>query len=132
MKNLLILWSLPEKNKDYEKYETIIEVWKRYFKSINSPIDTKDFKWNNSERFNRAIKSVENSDFIIWEMSLPSTGQWIEIWIAYSLQIPIIILAKQWSKISGLIKWDSYVKEIIFYSDLVELKKNLSEYFINK
>lgn len=131
MKKVLILWSLPEKEEDYKKYEIIIEICKKYFKEIKSPIDTKNFKWDNFERFDRAVRSVEKTDFIIWEMSLPSTGQWIEIWIAYSLQIPIIILAKQWSNISGLIKWDSYVKEIIFYSDLVNLKEKLGEYFTN-
>ena len=131
MKNLLILWSLPEKEEDYKKYEIIIGLCEKYFEEIKSPIDTKKFKWNNFERFHRAVESVEKSDFIIWEMSLPSTGQWIEIWIAYKLQIPIIILAKNWSKISGLIKWNNNVKEIILYSDLSELNEKLSNFFSN-
>lgn len=129
MKILTILGALPEKEEDYKKYEIIIKVWKKFFYNIHSPIDTKKFKWTDSERFKRAISVVKKSDLIIWELSQASTGQWIEIWIAYNLEIPIVIIAKTNSKISGLIKWNPFVKEIIFYDNTDDLEKKLLEYF---
>lgn len=123
--NLTILWALPENELDFKKYEIIINIWKEYFKNVFSPIDTKNFIWENSERFERAIKLIKNTDLIIWELSFPSTWQWIEIWIAYNLEIPIIILAKEWSKISWLIKWNPYIKDIIFYNNFIDLEEKL-------
>ena len=131
MKTLTILWALPEKDEDYRKYEAIIKVCNNFFDKINSPIDTKNFIWDDFERFERAKYCVEKSDLIIWELSLASTGQWIEIWIAYNLEIPIIVLAKEKSKISGLIKWNKFVKEIIFYIDILDLEKKLENIFNN-
>jgi len=64
-------------------------------------------------------------------LSLPSTGQWIEIWLAYNLKTPIIILAKENSKISWLIKWNEFVEKIIFYSDFLDIEKDLYNY-LNK
>lgn len=125
MRNLLILWSIPNSDEDYKKYETIINVFKVKFKNINSPIDTKNFYWTDSERFDRAINMVKGANLIIWELSLPSTWQWLELWIAYTLNKSIIILAKEWSNISWLIKGNPNLKEIIYYSDLVNLEKKL-------
>jgi len=79
MENILILWALPEEKEDFEKYHIIIDICKKYWKNILSPINTKNFNWDNFERFERAIKAAKNSDLIIAEMSLVSTGQWFEI-----------------------------------------------------
>ena len=132
MKTLTILGALPQEKKDYEKYETIINVCSDFFYKINSPIDTKKFTWNDFERFQRAKKCIEDSDLIIWELSLPSTGQWIEIWMAYNLKTPIIILAKENSKISWLIKWNEFVEKIIFYSNFLDIEKDLYDYLNKK
>ncbi len=131
MKTLAILGALPETESDYKKYESIIKISERFFEEIYSPIDTKKFRWTDSERFERAISVVKKSDLIIWELSQASTGQWIEIWIAYNLETPIVIIAKTNSKISGLIKWNPFVKEIIFYESIDDLEKKLLEYFKN-
>jgi nucleoside 2-deoxyribosyltransferase len=129
MKNLLILWALPDKKEDFEKYNIIINICKKYWESILSPINTKEFNGNDFERFERAMKFVKNSDLIIAEMSKISTGQWFEIWIAYNLKIPIIVLAKEKSKVSGLIKWNPNIKDIIFYDNFIELEEKLSKSF---
>jgi len=39
----------------------------------------------------------------------------------------MIVLAKKWTKISGLIKWNPNIKKIIFYDDFVELKEKLNK-----
>ena len=130
MKNLLILWSLPSEKEDYDKYESIIELGKWYFDNIASPINTKEFNWTDEERFSRAVEKVEWADLIIWELSNPSTGQWIEIWIAYKLNKSVIIVAEEWSNISWLIKWCSNIKDILYYADLNDLKNKLKDKFI--
>ena len=124
-KEILILWRLPETKYDYEKYNLIINYFSKKLYSVKSPIDTKKFKWNDKERFKRAVEFVKNADMIIAEMTEVSTGQWIEIWIAYELNIPIFVIAKEWAKISGLIKWNPNLSEIIYFKDLEDLNKNL-------
>ena len=42
MKNLLILWSLPNTQEEYDKYESIIDALSEYCSNISSPIDTKE------------------------------------------------------------------------------------------
>ena len=129
MSNLLILWALPEKEQDYKKYETIINIFKNNFWNINSPIDTKDFIWTDNERFKRAVRFVEEAGLIIWESSLPSTWQWIELGIAYTLNKKVIIIAESNSKISGLIKGNPNIGKIIFYDNLRDLENKLNKQF---
>lgn len=131
MRKLLILWSLPDSKEDYDKYKTIIKVWNRYMDKIYSPIDTKEFKWDNKKRFERAVNMVEESYLIIWEMSLPSTWQWLELWIAYKLEKSVIIIAKIWSQVSWLIKWNPFIKKIVYYEDLDNLRIKLEQVFKN-
>ena len=52
---------------------------------------------------------------MIAEMSSVSTGQGIEIQEATTLNIPILVIAKTNSKISGLVKGCKSVKNIIYY-----------------
>jgi nucleoside 2-deoxyribosyltransferase len=125
MKEILILGSLPKNEDEEELYETIISVCEKQAEKVYSPIDTAKFEGNNLERFERALKKVEDADLIIGEQTNPSTGQGIEIGYAIRFKKPIIIVAKEKSKVSGLIKGCPLVKEIIYYESIKDLKEKL-------
>ncbi|MBD3361346.1 hypothetical protein GF358_00985 [Candidatus Woesearchaeota archaeon] len=80
------------------------------------------FKGSVSERYERAFKKVKEADLIIGEQSESSTGQGMEIGEATILNKPLIVIAKQGSKVSGLVKSCPILKEIIFYKDINDLK----------
>jgi len=131
MKRFLILGSLPQDEKRHKLYTTIISICEKYGKEILSPIDTANFKGTESERYNRAFKTVKWADFIIGEQSEPSTGQGMEIRESTILKKPLLVIAKTNSKISGLVKGSSNLKNIIYYDNLEELKLKLDK-FLNK
>jgi hypothetical protein len=62
---------------------------------------------------------------VIWEQSNPSTGQWMEIRECDTANKPLIVLAKEWSTISGLVKWCPATKEIIYYTSIEDLQSKL-------
>lgn len=98
---------------------------------VSSPLDTMKFKGNDFERYERAMKLVKNSKLIIAEMSNISTGQGMELQEAANLNIPVLVIAKIGSKISGLVKGCKNVKNIIYYDNITDIKNNIL-YFIEK
>ena len=60
---------------------------------------------------------------------MPSTWQWIELGIAYTLNKKVIIIAESNSKISGLIKGNPNIGKIIFYDNLRDLENKLNKQF---
>lgn len=129
MKNLLILWSLPKKIKDKTKYQNIIKACKPFFDEIYSPLDTVEFVWTDQERFDRALFLLKKCDFILWEQSIPSTWQWLEIGIAFWLNKPLLVIAEEWSQVSWLTLWLPILKEIYYYKSRKDLEKFLKNYF---
>ena len=117
MKNILITGSVMNSNEEsittYEKLVEFCEI-KQY--KVLSPLDTMKFKGNDEERYIRAIESVNSADFIIAEMSIPSTGQGMELQQAVINKIPILVIAKNNSRISGLIKGCKGIVDILFYN----------------
>ena len=107
-------------------YKMIIELCKEYSNVIYSPIDTMQFKGTNAERYKRAMELLQSTNFIIAEMSVTSTGQGMELQEAVRLNIPIIIVAKENSKISGLILGTEKVMDVIYYKDIKDLEEKLS------
>ena len=92
---------------------------------ISSPLDTMKFKGNDLERYDRAMSLLQDTKMIIAEMSNISTGQGMELQEAATLNIPILVIAKEESKISGLIKGCKNVKDIIYYNNIEDIKDNI-------
>lgn len=127
MKKILILGSLPKEKKDYEIYESIVSACKDFAEEVLSPIDTVNFQGTESERYDRAFETVKAADLIIGEQSTPSTGQGMEIREAINLNKPLIVVAKEGSSVSGLVKACPILKEIIYYQDIKELESSLKK-----
>jgi len=124
--NILILGSLPQSKDEEKLYNTIISVCKDFSTNVRSPIDTALFKGSYRERYERAFKAVAETDLVIGEQSLPSTGQGMEIRECANLGKPLVVVARQGSKVSGLVQGCPITRDIIFYSNIEDLKKKLS------
>ena len=98
---------------------------------IYTPIDTMQFIGTDSERYNKAMNLLKETKLIIAEMSNVSTGQGMELQEAANLNIPILVIAKKGSKISGLVKGCKNVKNILYYNKIEDIFNNINE-FINK
>lgn len=66
---------------------------------------------------------IKDSDLVLAEVSLPATGQGIELGWADTFNKRIICIAKQGNKVSGSIKF--ITKEILLYTDIVDLLNKL-------
>ena len=131
MRRVLILGSLPKNEEKLKLYNIIISICNEFTKEVLSPIDTANFRGSDSERYERAFKTVGWADLIIGEQSEPSTGQGMEIRESTVLKKPLIIIAKNNATISGLVKGSPNLIQIIYYNDLEDLKLNLN-CFLNK
>jgi len=80
---------------------------------VSSPLDTMKFVGNDEE------------------MSIPSTGQGMEIQEAINYQKPILVLAKEGSKISGLIKGSKGIFKIVYYQRIEETKDEIYHFIEN-
>ena len=124
---ILILGALPKNKEKEELYNSIIKVCEKFSDDISSPIDTAKFEGSNKERYNRAFEKVKEADLIIGEQSEPSTGQGMEIRETANLKKPLIVVAKQGSKVSGLVKGCPILKEIVYYDNVSDLKEKLEK-----
>lgn len=79
------------------------------------------FTGNDQEKYQRAMNLVNTADIIIAEISTPSTGQGMELQQAVINNIPILILAKNNSKISGMIKNYKNIVDILFYNTIDDI-----------
>ena len=125
MDNILILGSLPKSEDEKKLYNSIIEISEKFATIVKSPIDTANFNGTEQERYERAFQTVKEADLVIGEQSLPSTGQGMEIRECAILHKPLIVVAKEGSKISGLVKGCPITKEIIYYQNIEDLKSKL-------
>ena len=127
MNNILILGSLPETENRKKFYELITRIAEKHASVVNSPIDTAEFEGSNKERYDRAFNLVKEADLIIGEQSNPSTGQGMEIREAAILEKPLIVIAKEGSKISGLVRDCPITRDIVYYTDFVKLEFELTK-----
>jgi len=118
---------LVSNNNLIEVYEKIIS-WIDNKYEISSPLDTMKFEGNDFERYDRAMKLLQDTKLMIAEMSNISTGQGMEIQEAVNLNIPILVIAKSGSKISGLVKGCRNVKDIIYYENIEDIKNNIIKF----
>ena len=125
MDNILILGSLPKTEEETKLYDSIIEITQDFATTVKSPIDTAKFNGTEQERYERAFQTVQEADLVIGEQSQPSTGQGMEIRECAILNKPLIVVAKEGSKVSGLVKGCPVLKEIIYYQNVEDLKSKL-------
>ena len=125
---ILITGAVASSNENsMEIYEKIVELCQTKTDDILSPLDTMKFTGSNEERYQRAMDLLKKTSLIIAEMSVPSTGQGMELQEAVNLGIPIIIVAKSESKISGLILGTNKIQNVIYYDDIEMLINKLEE-----
>lgn len=126
---ILITGAVLSSNEDLIKtYNKIISVIDNDKFLVSSPIDTMNFKGNDCERYERAMELLRDTKIIIAEMSTVSTGQGMELQEAVNLHIPILVIAKSGSKISGLVKGCKSVKDIIFYDNIESIKDKIKTF----
>ena len=119
---------LSTSNDSIDVYNRIISWLDSSKYEISSPLDTMQFKGNDIERYDRAMKLLKDTKLIIAEMSNISTGQGMELQEAVNLNIPILVIAKYNSKISGLVKGCKNVKDIIYYEDIEDVKDRIIDF----
>lgn len=98
---------------------------------VSSPLDTMNFEGNDKERYARAMDLLHQAEYVIAEMSTPSTGQGMEIQEAINHHIPILVLAKEGSKISGLIKGAKGISKIVYYHYIKETQEEIVHFIQN-
>ena len=122
---ILITGSVMNSNLESIKiYTKLISMIDNSF-DVSSPLDTIKFTGTDKERYERSIKILNNTKLMIAEMSNVSTGQGMEIQEAANLNIPILVIAKDNSKISGLVKGCPVVKKKVFYHDIEDIKGDI-------
>ena len=125
MKTILILGALPKTSIEEERYEIMNFVANEFADVVYSPLDTKNFSGNDLESYERAFKLVQKADIVIAELTLPSTGQGMEIREAVTYNKPLFVLAKTDSHVSDLLKFCPVLKKLVFYNTEEELKLEL-------
>lgn len=119
---------LSSDNSSVDTYESIVSLVDTSKYEVSSPLDTMKFKGNDVERYERAMNLLEDTKMIIAEMSSISTGQGMELQEAANLGIPILVIAKEGSKISGLVKGCKNVKDIIYYKEINDIKDKILKF----
>lgn len=122
---------LTSDNNSVEIYNKLVSWIDNESYEISSPLDTMKFNGNDYERYARAMNLLEDTKCLIAEMSVVSTGQGMELQQAATLNIPILVVAKKGSKISGLVKGCRQVKDIIYYEDIETIKDNIVKFIEN-
>ena len=126
---ILITGSVMNSNPEsINTYNELISMIDNEQYDISSPLDTMKFKGNDFERYERAINMLNKTSLMIAEMSNVSTGQGMEIQQAAILGIPILVIAKIGSKVSGLVKGCPVVRNIAFYEDIKEIKDEINKF----
>lgn len=116
---------LNQNKKSLSKYNLIKQTLIDKCDKLYTPLETMSFMGSNRERFLRAQKSITDADIIFADVSLPSTGQGMELMLAKQLRKKVVCIAESGSKVSGLIL--GAFKEVFYYSSQKELKTFLIE-----
>ena len=126
--NIMITGTITTAKEDSLKiYEILSAELSKYTNKIYSPLDTIKFKGTNEEMYKRVMKLLQSTDLVIAEMSSPSTGKGMELQEAVRLNIPIIIIAKNGSKISNTVLGSGKIKKVIFYDKKEEIRERILE-----
>lgn len=126
---ILITGSVMNSNsQSIDIYTKLISMIDREKYDVLSPLDTMNFNGTDREKYERSIQILNNTKLMISEMSNVSTGQGMEIQQAANMNIPILVIAKENSKISGMVKGCPVVKKIIFYNDINSIKGDIDNF----
>ena len=126
---ILITGSVMNSNPEsVNTYNELISLIDKEQYDVSSPLDTMQFTGTDHERYERAIQILSKTSLMIAEMSNVSTGQGMEIQQAAILGIPILVIAKNGSKVSGLVKGCPVVKDIVFYEDVKDISDKIDEF----
>lgn len=126
---ILITGSVMNSNEESVNiYKTLLSMIDMEKYKVSTPLDTMKFKGNDYERYERAMNLLQDTNLMIAEMSNISTGQGMELQQAVILNIPILVVAKRESKISGLVKGCKNVKNIIYYDNINDISNDIKEF----
>lgn len=124
--NLLITGSVLNNSEDsLNTYSKLVEYYINKFENISSPIDTMEFNGSAQERYQRAMNLVAKADIIIADLSIPSTGQGMELQEAIRNNKKIIVIARNNSKVSGMIK--SQLNKVIYYDSVSDIFNEINQ-----
>lgn len=128
-KRVLITGSVLAADKSsVEVYEKLVRLIDKDKYLVSSPIDTMKFQGDDVARYKRDMDLLQDTKFIIAEMSIVSTGQGMELQEAANLNIPVLVIAKTGSKISGLVKGCQNLVDIIFYDNIDDISDEILKY----
>ncbi len=119
---------LSSSEESIDIYNRIIDIIDKDKYQISSPLDTMKFVGNDCEKYKRAMNLLSDTKYIIAEMSNVSTGQGMELQEAVNLNIPVLVIAKTGSKISGLVKGCKSVVDIVYYDQIEDIESNIREF----
>ena len=126
---ILITGSVMNSNSDsIDTYSKLISMIDTEKFDVSSPLDTMQFTGTDAQRYERAIQMLSKTRLMIAEMSSVSTGQGMEIQQAAILGIPILVIARENSKVSGLVKGCPVVRNIVFYDDIDLIKDDIDSF----
>ncbi len=111
-------------------YKTIKDTFSKLGHEVKTPLDTIEFckTHDYKERFDRAMKEINESDFIISEISGPSSGQGFELGVLFAKGFKnVVLISSDLSYTSGILM-GAFGKPIIYKNEkLTELMKELIE-----
>lgn len=105
-----------------------------YVNNLYDPIKNSDlirsneffFPHDNKNRIMHTKDIISNSDLVIAEVSLPATGQGIELGYADCFNIPILCVYKKNAKISSSLKF--ITKDFIEYENINDMINKIDTY----
>ena len=123
----------------FETYKSIQATFSKLGHEVKPPIDTIEFckTHNDKQRLDRALKEINDADFIIAEVSGPSSGQGFELGVLYAKSFKnIVLISTDIKKTSGILL-GAFEKPIIYdnnnLSDLLAtLQKKIRPFQIKK
>ena len=115
-------------NDSIDIYQKIVDLIDKSKYQVSSPLDTMKFVGNDKDRYTRAMNLLKDTKCIIADLSTVSTGQGMELQEAVILGIPILVIAKNGSKISGLVKGCRNVVDIVYYDKIEDIATQIEKF----
>ena len=122
---VLILGSSKQGKKVYRSVIDILKNLDLGIEILSSPIDSAEFDGPLSKRYKQSFEKLKTADLIIAEMSIPSTGEGMELREIENLQKRHILIAKKKSSVSGLVKGSPNLEEVVYYKNKKDLENKI-------